>query len=75
MNGYAVYFGSSTVNASNIVSVIPVTQNGFNPTAPSVTLDPSSDLNLSTGDPVCFRIKAYNTAGYSDFSDAACTTV
>lgn len=44
----------------------------------SITLettdDPQTDLGLNLGDASCFRIKAYNAEGSSDFSDAVCFT-
>jgi len=32
-----------------------------------------AELGLSTGDPICFRLKAYNIVGSSGLSKAVCT--
>lgn len=32
-------------------------------------------LELEVNDRICFRVKAENTQGFSDLSDAACTTI
>lgn len=40
----------------------------------TVHFDPTMDLGLAVGEVSCFRIKAYNAEGASDFSDAVCLT-
>jgi hypothetical protein len=32
-------------------------------------------LGVKTGDTICFRVRAYNEAGSSEYSDAICTTI
>lgn len=75
VNGYAVYYGGTPSTATQLASTIPITTGGFNPTAPSVAFDSAIDLKKSTGEQVCFTIKAYNGAGYSGASGAACITI
>ena len=49
-----------------------MTATGFDPAAPSLEYDAEADLGLRLGDLACFRLKAYNNVGESDFSQAAC---
>jgi hypothetical protein len=71
VTGYKVFFDQSAAADSEIAN-IPVTANGFDPTAPSIQYDVGADLDLRYGDKACFRVKAYNDLGESDFSQAAC---
>ena len=73
--GYIVYRGPSAVNATQQVSNLSVSSGVIDPNAPAVTYNAGLDLGLSLGAQVCFRLKAYNAAGQSDFSTAACTTI
>ena len=75
VNGYAVYVGATLSTATQLVAEIPVTKAGFNPTVPSASYDSVVDLKKTTGEQVCFRVKAYNITGYSNYSNAACTTI
>lgn len=61
--GYIVYYGSSPEAATVIASETSGT---------SVVYSTKLDLGLDPGDSVCFRLKAFNFAGLSDFSGAAC---
>ena len=73
--GYIVYRGPSAVNATQQVTNLPVSSGVIDPNAPAVTYNAGFDLGLNPGAAVCFRLKAYNAAGQSDFSTAACTTI
>ena len=75
IQGYAVYYGSTSTTATQLLTTIPITQAGFNPTAPSIIYDSVIDLKKTAGEQVCFSIKAYNSAGYSDASNAACIII
>lgn len=61
--GYIVYYGPSPVSATMIASET---------SSASVKFYRQADLGLDPGDSVCFRLKAVNLAGLSDFSGAAC---
>lgn len=61
--GYIVYFGPTPDTATKIASETPGT---------SVQYATATDLGLNSGDVVCFRLKAFNLAGLSEFSGAAC---
>jgi hypothetical protein len=63
VTGYRVYFGTAPDNAIQRVADV---------VTPSIDLNASDDLSLVSGDPMCFRVKAYNGVGESDFSEAAC---
>ena len=64
--GYIVYYGTSPASATNIASETSGT---------SVKYYTQLDLGLDPGDSVCFRLKAFNLAGLSGFSGAACMTI
>ncbi len=72
--GYKVYFGPSG-NASTLLADVPLGTTGFDPNAPSVQYDSATDLGAQPGDTVCFRVKAYNSAGASAFSSESCSTI
>lgn len=67
--GYELYFGNSAGGSTLLVATIPPSA------SPSASFDAWNDLNLRIGDTACFRIKAYNVAGSSGFSSAACTVM
>lgn len=62
--GYRVYRGRSIAGSTTLVSQVA------HPLATVIyTL---GDLAIAWGDPICFRLKAYNDDGSSDFSDGVC---
>ena len=73
--GYIVYSGPTVTSTPLQLSDLPVGSGPFDPDAPSIQYNAGSNLGLSVGDPVCFRLKAYNSAGLSNYSVAACTTI
>ena len=66
VDGYIVHAGPTPSTATVKVSVVPTA---------SVELDVQTDLGLSPGDNVCFRIKAFNASGVSAFSGAVCAVI
>ena len=66
VNGYRVFVGDTAGTATNLVAEV---------TSSSVTFNAGTNLGLRIGDRVCFRVKAYNDQGESDFSDAVCATL
>jgi len=75
VTGYTIYYGPSVATATTVASNQPVGSPGIDPQAPFVSFDPAIDLRLRPGDTVCFRLKAYNADGESDFSNGACITI
>lgn len=65
--GYYVYYGATASTVVNFVSQVPSSTAKFTALA--------SDLNLRDGEQVCFRVRAYNTVGVSQFSEAVCRTI
>jgi hypothetical protein len=65
IDGYMIFHGPDPDSATALLSITLET---------TVHLDPVLDLGLKSGDLACFRIKAYNATGTSDFSDAVCFT-
>ena len=73
--GYRVYAGTTLATATTEISNLTANSSGFNVAAPSVTYDAWSNLGLSKGDALCFRLKAYNAAGTSGFSTGVCDVI
>ena len=73
VQGYIVYVGPTPETATTELSDLPIGEVGT--TAPSKDYDAWNDLRLSLGDQACFRLKAYNSTGLSDFSQAACSVL
>lgn len=66
VDGYRVYYGATASGATQEVANVANT---------TVTLGSSSDLGARTGDTLCFRVRAYNSAGSSGYSNAICSTL
>jgi len=77
VSSYEVYFAKSTTeinatDATELLQTLSVSAPGFDPSNPAVTFDAWEDLKLNQGDNLCFRLKARNAAGASDFSTGIC---
>jgi hypothetical protein len=74
--GYRLYLApTEDPDTMEQVDEIVVTDPGFDPAAPRRVYDAWNDLRLELGDNACFRLTAYNEAGESDFSNAACKQI
>ncbi len=74
--GYTIFFGASADNINRQLSNIPADTVDFDPMAPSMSYMRSDILNLlSAGDNACFKIRSYNDAGQSSFSEPICTAL
>ena len=74
--GYRLYLGATEdPTGMAMVDEIEIDQAGFDATMPSIGYDAWADFHLRLGDNVCFRMTAFNAAGESDFSNAACEVV
>lgn len=74
--GYRLFLGA-TEDATTMMMVdeITIDQAGFDPAMPTIAYDAWADFHLRLGEMVCFRMTAYNSAGESGFSNAACKVV
>lgn len=72
VTGYIVYFG-----ATPDASFTEVLWSEHSGAAASLTasFDPAVDFNLQPGDQGCFRVRSYNDAGLSPFSDPVCVVL
>jgi len=71
--GYIVYYGSTADSATVLLSDLAA--GSYDPTAPSVSYDPTRDLGVSAGSSVCFRIFAYDASRtLSNTSQLECLT-
>ena len=75
VTGYNIYFGPITDTATTLAANVPVNSPGFDPQAPSVEFNLLTDLSLTRGEPVCFRLRAYNSDGLSGWSPGICRAV
>ena len=73
--GYIVYYGPAADATVAVASVLSVTDDDFDPQAPWVRYNARLDLDVDEGSTVCFRLRAYNNVGESDFSGAACGAI
>lgn len=69
--GYKIYFGDSPDNATTEIATVRRKQLA-NPLDPRIDFDAAVDLQLASGERGCFRVKAYNEVGASEFSEAVC---
>lgn len=67
---YSVYFGRTPSGATQELTSIPLGDLA-DPQRPSLSIDAAA-LPLGAGEQGCFRVKAVNEVGASDFSAAAC---
>lgn len=72
--GYVVYFGPTIDTATVELGTVPLAQLA-DPAAPSTRFNTTTDLHLSIGEQGCFRLKAYNEAGASEFSEGVCAVL
>jgi hypothetical protein len=76
VSGYLVYYGSTPETTTTLASDLPSDTSNFDASAPSISYEPLQDLGLNTGDTVCFRIQAYDTAHVPyDWAEVQCTVV
>lgn len=75
VDGYIVYFGPSVSAVTSEATNITAFAGSFDPANPTIEYDSWYDLSLRLGDSVCFKLRAYNADGLSDWSLPACTTV
>jgi hypothetical protein len=74
--GYLVYYGhSDAMSNEQLFSDLSIDQGEINPQSPAITYNVKTDLGMSGGGTACFRVKAYNAAGESDFSAPACIDI
>lgn len=73
--GYYVYYGVSDTNATQLISDISIVDPDFDVASPQARYSVLQDLGLESGDPACFRIKAYNNYAVSDYSQVVCIEV
>lgn len=65
ITGYKVYSGPSSDSVDHLLKEVAISEIDTN--APSVK------LSVAKNTPVCFRLRAYNEFGISDFSEPICT--
>lgn len=69
--GYKIYFGNSPETATTEIATVRRKQL-TDPLDPSIDFNTAIDLKLTSGQRGCFRVKAYNEAGASEYSEAVC---
>jgi hypothetical protein len=75
VDGYIVYFGPSVNAVNEETSDIKAFAGNFDPSSPLIQYDSWFDLGLAPGDQACFKVRAYNADGISDWSAPACSLI
>ncbi|MBK9132748.1 MAG: carbohydrate-binding protein [Gammaproteobacteria bacterium] len=75
IQGYIVYFGPSENAVTTETTNIQAFAGSFDPVNPAIQYDSWYDLGMKPGDNICFKLRAYNADGISDWSMPACTMV
>ena len=75
IKGYLVYYGPTEQAVATLAVQMSLASNTFDIQTPGITFNAGRDLGLQHGDSVCFRLRAYNDAGMSDWSPAACGSI
>jgi hypothetical protein len=75
LEGYQIYYGSSPETATREISDIKAFSGSFDFSAPLIQYASWSDLGLQPGNTVCFKVRAYNADGVSDWSAAVCGVI
>jgi hypothetical protein len=75
IGGYIVYYGPTPALATTAATNLSVTSRTFDAQAPVASFNAGRDLQLKRGDNVCFRLRAYNGAVMSSWSDAVCSVI
>lgn len=70
--GYLIYYGGDENSVSIPAGDVRIDSAGFSPAAPSLTYHPETDFGLQAGNRVCFKIRAYNADGLSNWSAPVC---
>lgn len=75
VDGYIVYFGPSANAVNEETTDIKAFAGSFDPDSPLIRYDSWFDLGLSPGDQACFKLRAYNSSGISDWSSPVCGVI
>ncbi len=71
--GYRIFYGTAPEAATTLLSDLPLLASNLRPEAPAANF-PVAELGFARGEMGCFRVKAYNAAGESGYSEAVCGT-
>jgi hypothetical protein len=75
LDGYLVYYGSTPETATHQISDIKAYAGSFDFAAPALQYASYYDLGLQPGNSICFKVRAYNANGMSDWSEAVCGVI
>jgi hypothetical protein len=73
-SGYLVYFGDGVSNTKKLAFDLS-TATGLDPDAPYIELSLTNDLQLASGDYVCFKVRAYSSSLESLKSAPVCGVI
>jgi hypothetical protein len=76
-DGYNIYVGTSTGNATTLVKTLVKSASGWDPAAPFVSLTSTEVRNAvgASATQACVAIRAFNSAGVSSASPGTCATL
>jgi hypothetical protein len=75
VQGYTVYTGPTSGLINKQLSNIAINSSKLNKAKPSVRYSIDKDLQLASGEMVCFAVEAYNDIGASELSDPVCEVI
>ena len=75
VSGYIVYYNPTEDTATIVASNLPIESDNFSPASPSIEYNAGYDLGLNKDANVCFKIRAYNGTGCSNWSGSLCGNV
>lgn len=73
--GYLVFVGPSAGAKMDFFKELRIDSGDFNPEAPAIDVAVAKELKLTTGESVCFRVKAYDGTEVSPESQAVCAVI
>ncbi len=75
VQGYIVYHSPTANTAFQKYISVDLEMNNVNPDAPMIELDPVAELGYQPGDPICFKVRAYDSDGISGWPLPVCGNI
>lgn len=75
VDGYLIYWGTTALTANTHIQTLSADLGDVDYTFPFATIKSSRERTFEPGEKSCFRARAFNHVGISDFSEAICTVL
>jgi len=70
--GYIVNYGPTAAMTDTEYATFDLSENQIDPAAPGFEFDPAIEQGYETDDQVCFKVRAYNSEGFSGWTSVVC---